>query len=155
MRGYVGGYAADTGELLWRFYTVPGNPADGFESPLMEMAAKTWNGQWWTMGGGLEPGIIKLLTDLAQPVAVELGEHFFREGDETSAMYVLQTGQVEIYKTWNSTSKLLRTMSAGDCFGEMALIDLSPRSASARAVAPCVALQITPPILHEISLVSG
>ena len=41
-------------------------------------------------------------------------------------------------------------MNAGDCFGEMALIDLSPRSASARAVAPSVALQITPPILHEI-----
>lgn len=52
VRGYVGGYAADTGELLWRFYTVPGNPAHGFESPAMEMAAKTWNGQWWTMGGG-------------------------------------------------------------------------------------------------------
>lgn len=52
VRGYVGGYAADTGELVWRFYTVPGNPAQGFESPIMEMAAKTWNGEWWTMGGG-------------------------------------------------------------------------------------------------------
>ena len=52
VRGYVSGYAADTGEQLWRFYTVPGNPADGFESPLMAMAAETWNGQWWTMGGG-------------------------------------------------------------------------------------------------------
>lgn len=52
VRGYVSGYAADTGEQRWRFYTVPGNPADGFESPLMEMAAKTWKGQWWTMGGG-------------------------------------------------------------------------------------------------------
>jgi PQQ-dependent dehydrogenase (methanol/ethanol family) len=52
VRGYVSGYAADTGEQLWRFYTVPGNPADGFETPLMAMAAETWNGQWWTMGGG-------------------------------------------------------------------------------------------------------
>jgi quinohemoprotein ethanol dehydrogenase len=52
VRGYVSGYAADTGEQLWRFYTIPGNPADGFESPLMAMAAKTWTGQWWTMGGG-------------------------------------------------------------------------------------------------------
>ena len=52
VRGYVGGYAANTGELLWRFYTVPGNPADGFESLIMEMAAKTWNGEWWSMGGG-------------------------------------------------------------------------------------------------------
>ena len=52
VRGYVSGYAADTGEQLWRFYTVPGNPAGGFESPLMAAAAETWSGQWWTMGGG-------------------------------------------------------------------------------------------------------
>ena len=51
-RGYVSGYSAATGEQLWRFYTVPGNPADGFESPQMEQAAKTWTGQWWIMGGG-------------------------------------------------------------------------------------------------------
>ena len=100
--------------------------------------------------GGLNAATIELLTDLAQPISVQAAEHFFREGDETSAMYVLQTGQVEIYKSWQSTSKLLRRMNAGDCFGEMALIDLTPRSASARAMEPCVALQITPPILHEI-----
>lgn len=35
-----------------RFYTVPGNPADGFESPAMERAAKTWAGEWWKYGGG-------------------------------------------------------------------------------------------------------
>lgn len=52
VRGYVSGYAASNGEQRWRFYTVPGNPQDGFESPLMAMAAKTWKGQWWTMGGG-------------------------------------------------------------------------------------------------------
>lgn len=52
VRGYVSGYDATSGEQLWRFYTVPGNPADGFESPQMAAAAQTWTGQWWTMGGG-------------------------------------------------------------------------------------------------------
>lgn len=51
-RGYVTAYDADTGEQAWRFYIVPGNPADGFESEAMEMAAKTWTGQWWEHGGG-------------------------------------------------------------------------------------------------------
>ena len=32
--------------------SVPGNPANGFESDVMKMAAKTWNGQWWKYGGG-------------------------------------------------------------------------------------------------------
>ena len=40
------------GNLLWRTFTVPGNPADGFESKAMEMAAKTWAGEWWKQGGG-------------------------------------------------------------------------------------------------------
>lgn len=52
VRGYVTAYDIDTGKQAWRFYTVPGNPADGFESPAMEMAAKTWTGEWWKYGGG-------------------------------------------------------------------------------------------------------
>jgi len=52
IRGYVTAYDAMTGKQVWRFYTVPGNPADGFESPAMEMAARTWSGEWWKMGGG-------------------------------------------------------------------------------------------------------
>ena len=52
VRGYISAYDADTGKMAWRFYTVPGNPADGFESPALETAAKTWSGQWWRIGGG-------------------------------------------------------------------------------------------------------
>jgi len=52
VRGYVTAYDAGTGELRWRFYAVPGNPADGFENDAMKMAAKTWTGNWWQYGGG-------------------------------------------------------------------------------------------------------
>lgn len=52
VRGYVTAYDAETGEQAWRFYTVPGNPADGFESDVMTAAANTWTGQWWNLGGG-------------------------------------------------------------------------------------------------------
>ena len=51
-RGYLTAYDADTGEFAWRFWVVPGNPADGFEDEAMEMAAKTWTGEWWKVGGG-------------------------------------------------------------------------------------------------------
>jgi quinohemoprotein ethanol dehydrogenase len=51
-RGYVTAYDAETGEQAWRFYIVPGNPADGFESETMAMAAGTWTGEWWKFGGG-------------------------------------------------------------------------------------------------------
>jgi PQQ-dependent dehydrogenase (methanol/ethanol family) len=52
VRGYVSAYDSATGEMAWRFYTVPGNPADGFENDAMKMAAETWNGRWWEFGGG-------------------------------------------------------------------------------------------------------
>ena len=52
VRGYVTAYDAMTGKKIWRFYTVPGNPANGFEHPEMKEAAKTWNGEWWKYGGG-------------------------------------------------------------------------------------------------------
>jgi PQQ-dependent dehydrogenase (methanol/ethanol family) len=52
VRGYVSAYDAATGGMSWRFYTVPGNPANGFESSAMERAAQTWTGEWWQYGGG-------------------------------------------------------------------------------------------------------
>ncbi len=45
-------YDEATGRQAWRFFTVPGDPAKGFEDEAMAMAAKTWSGQWWKSGGG-------------------------------------------------------------------------------------------------------
>ena len=54
-RGYATAYDAETGKQLWRFWVVPGDPKLGFENPAMEIAAKTWKGEWWKFGGGGEP----------------------------------------------------------------------------------------------------
>jgi quinohemoprotein ethanol dehydrogenase len=52
-RGYVTAYSAADGRQLWRTFTVPGDPARGFESEAMRKAAATWGPQWWkTTGGG-------------------------------------------------------------------------------------------------------
>lgn len=52
VRGYVSAYDAVSGEMLWRFYTVPGDPAEPQESEALERALPSWNGQWWQVGGG-------------------------------------------------------------------------------------------------------
>jgi PQQ-dependent dehydrogenase, methanol/ethanol family len=54
-RGYMAAYDVRNGEELWRWWAVPGNPADGFEQPELEWAAETWNGTWWETGGGGTP----------------------------------------------------------------------------------------------------
>ena len=51
-RGFIAAFDWATGDELWRFHTVPGNPADGFENDAMERAAATWGGKWWELGGG-------------------------------------------------------------------------------------------------------
>jgi len=52
VRGYVSAYGPDDGELVWRTFTVPGDPSQPFESKALEAAAATWNGEWWKIGGG-------------------------------------------------------------------------------------------------------
>ena len=52
VRGYVSAYDAEDGQLVWRTYTVPGDPDEPFESPALERAAETWSGEWWEVGGG-------------------------------------------------------------------------------------------------------
>jgi PQQ-dependent dehydrogenase (methanol/ethanol family) len=51
-RGYVDAYDIATGKHLWRFFTIPGDPAKGFENKAMEMAAKTWGPEYWKHSGG-------------------------------------------------------------------------------------------------------
>jgi len=53
VRGYVSAYDADTGQLAWRFYTVPGDPSKPQENQALEKAVATWKGDvWWKVGGG-------------------------------------------------------------------------------------------------------
>ncbi|MEO5598193.1 MAG: PQQ-dependent dehydrogenase, methanol/ethanol family [Novosphingobium sp.] len=51
-RGYIAAYDHATGKEVWRFNTVPGNPADGTDDEALQKAAKTWTGEWWKLGGG-------------------------------------------------------------------------------------------------------
>ncbi len=53
-RGYVTTLDARTGKFLWRFFTVPGNPAVDTDETT-KIAAKTWSGEWWKYGGGGTP----------------------------------------------------------------------------------------------------
>jgi CRP/FNR family transcriptional regulator, cyclic AMP receptor protein len=72
------------------------------------------------------------------------GQFFFRERDRADCMYVLESGRVAVLKDWAGREMLLRHLGQGDCFGEMALLDLFARSASVRAVEECRAMALTP-----------
>ena len=53
VRGYITAYDTATGDQLWRFYTVPGDPSKPQEHPALDAAVKTWGGDdWHKLGGG-------------------------------------------------------------------------------------------------------
>ena len=51
-RGQFVAVDAQTGQLAWRFYTVPGDPSKPYENQAMRTAAKTWGGEFYKNGGG-------------------------------------------------------------------------------------------------------
>ena len=52
VRGFVSAYDVKSGEQIWRFYTVPGDPNKPQESPELEAAVETWSGDYWYQNGG-------------------------------------------------------------------------------------------------------
>ena len=100
--------------------------------------------------GGIDEGVLRFLLEPVPSITVAAGRFFFRERDPADCMYVLESGTVAVVKDWAGREMLLRHLGPGDCFGEMALLDLFPRSASVRAVDECRAMALTPAHLYRL-----
>jgi CRP/FNR family transcriptional regulator, cyclic AMP receptor protein len=100
--------------------------------------------------GGIRKDILEFLLGASEVLAVPKDEYFFHEKDRAEAIYVLETGEVAVLKLWNGQQHVLRHLQQGDCFGEMAIMDLFPRSASIRAATPCTAIQLSTASFQKI-----
>lgn len=100
--------------------------------------------------GGIRTDVLQFLVALCPVVSVPKNEFFFRENDQTDSMFVLQSGKVAVLKSWGKREYLLSTLKEGDCFGEMALMDHGPRSASVRALADCSAICLSAANLYKL-----
>jgi CRP-like cAMP-binding protein len=100
--------------------------------------------------GGVRDDVLQCLLDRAQFCKIPARDFFFRQGDQALYMYVLEAGRASVRKTWNGAELELGTLSQGDCFGEMALIDMTARSASVRAETECSAIEISSVNLHGV-----
>jgi len=93
--------------------------------------------------GGVTEATLEFLIDLAIIRHLETGEYFFREGEDATSIFVIEKGKVVVSKLWNDQPHTIKHLGQGDCFGEMALLDLYPRSASVIAEEPCDAIELT------------
>ena len=100
--------------------------------------------------GGIRKDILEFLLGASEVLAVPRDQYFFHENDRAEALYVLEAGEVAVLKLWNGQQNVLRHLQQGDCFGEMALMDLCPRSASIRAVTACTAIQLSTASFQKI-----
>ena len=93
-------------------------------------------------------------TNTLKPQLLKLkkGEYVFEEGDEAIFAYVLTEGVIEIVATSKGVEQVLAKLEKGTVFGEMAIIDGFPRSASARAAGDCKVQEVGhKEFLHYIS----
>ncbi len=89
------------------------------------------------------------MADVLQRKVIAVGERIFKEGDDASSAYLIQDGEVEIYREANGEKVALATMGKGAIFGEMGLVDSKPRMASARAIAMTTVVIVTRPMFQE------
>ncbi len=79
------------------------------------------------------------------------GETVFSEGEIGDRFYVLISGSVEILKHRKEGMENLATVKAGDCFGEMAIVDMQPRSADARAATDATMIEVNSEIIKNVN----
>jgi signal transduction histidine kinase/predicted CoA-binding protein len=93
---------------------------------------------------------LQRLCSMIKEVNLASGETLFAEGDPGEEAYVIAEGEIEIVKISSGRDVLLAVRTSGDVIGETALLEMAPRSATARARGPCKLLAIHKTLLDEL-----
>jgi CRP/FNR family cyclic AMP-dependent transcriptional regulator len=79
-----------------------------------------------------------------EKIHFQRGELIFREGDLESHFFIVESGQVQIFSLGKQGQKIdICTIGEGESFGEFALLDKAPRSASALALTECTVIKVS------------
>lgn len=100
--------------------------------------------------GGINDAVLSYLLNESRTINLSAGTLIFSEGEYTASMFIVEDGEVAIYKQKDGRNCAMAVLGEGDCLGEMALFDYMPRSASAVAKTDCRLIEITSQNLYGV-----
>lgn len=100
--------------------------------------------------GALSDNALEFILERAVEVSCAGKDYIFREKDPAQSIYIIESGKVAILKEWNGRQYLLGYLETGASFGEMALMDMHPRSASVLAIEDTLVFKIGSHALLEL-----
>jgi CRP-like cAMP-binding protein len=83
-------------------------------------------------------------------ISAVAGDIVFRQGDKSKIMYIIQKGRVRIFSSFEGMEKTLALLGPGDFFGEMAMLNNCPRSATATALTDLKLLAFERPAFEKL-----
>jgi CRP/FNR family cyclic AMP-dependent transcriptional regulator len=92
--------------------------------------------------GGLRPEALGWIIEAGSMIEVPADEQLIAEGELAKCVFVVCEGELEIRKHGTGGDIRLAVLRAGDCVGEMSLIDIQPRSATVRTLSPSVLFRL-------------
>jgi len=94
--------------------------------------------------GAVNDDVLQFLASKLVVLSPKSGDVIFREGDPARDMFVVMSGEMEVQKrSHNGIDARVALLGPGDWFGEMSILDVQPRSASVRVLAPSRLLRIS------------
>ncbi len=100
--------------------------------------------------GGISTDTLAFLLKHSKLVAVSKDDYFYHENDPAQSLFVLVHGKVLLLKAWQGEDYILKTLKPGNCFGEVALMDLQPRNTSSLATEDSRAIEMTDGTFHRL-----
>lgn len=100
--------------------------------------------------GGIRADTLEFMLKQSKQVDARKGDYFYHEKDQAQSLFVLEQGNVLLLKAWNGNDYILKEILPGNCFGEVALMDLQTRNTSSLAVENSSAIELTDATLHKL-----
>ena len=99
---------------------------------------------------GLDDTTLRLLAAELRAEPMEIGHTVIREGEVANDMFIVIGGELEVTKQGRETEVRVALLGPGDWFGEMTVLEVQPRSATVRTVAPTLLLRVTAEAVEKL-----